>query len=142
MNRKLAYYMVSNVETGELRKLRGDSLLREDCLNFKVYEFVSTDKSEIVLYSPRLVNFLQRLRDKFGRAVIITSGNREILYNIFIKGYEDSEHLYGLAVDIKMYGIGMQRLYNACVEIGGYFCNVGLYSTHVHFGIKGFHRRV
>ena len=141
MSRLEKWYIVVNLETGSTRKLQGNSFLRKDCPNFKVYELVSTDKTEIVLYSPTLIKYLQKLRNKYSKAVVITSGNREILFNESVNGYKDSEHLYGLAVDIKINGVGVDRLYNACIEIGGYFCNVGRYSTHIHFGIQGYHRR-
>jgi len=141
MNRKNMQYMVVNVETGETRRLLGNSLLEKDCPNFQVYEFVSTNKSEIVLYSPTLLKYLQHLRNEFKRAVVITSAHREIAFNESVDGYEDSEHLYGLAVDFRMYGIEIERLANACINLGGYYCNVGKYSNWVHFGISGYHRR-
>jgi uncharacterized protein YcbK (DUF882 family) len=138
MNRREKRYVIVNVDTGEVQRVLGSFSLSE---NFEVWEFVSTDKSETVLYSQRLVNILQAMRDFYKRPVDIISGHREIELNEEHDGYVDSEHLYGYAVDIKIQGVTMLELWHKCILFAGYISNVGMYKTHVHLGIQGYHRR-
>ena len=51
--------------------------------------------------------FMQKLiivREEFGKPMIITSGYRSFSHNYSIGGAENSPHLYGRAVDVRVYG--------------------------------------
>lgn len=75
--------------------------------NFKVREFKSKD-SNIVCVSKELVDCLQKIRDKVGKQVIITSAYRTESHNKKVGGASKSKHLYGMAADI--YVPGMEAL--------------------------------
>ena len=67
--------------------------------NFKVYEFRCRDGSDKILIDDKLVELLQKMRDKFGK-VSISSAYRNPTYNRKVGGVSNSQHLYGLAADI------------------------------------------
>ncbi len=83
------------VKTYSLKK-HGDIKLSE---NFKVREFRSRDGADEILICEKLVTLLQKMRDKFGQ-INISSAYRTATYNKKVGGVSNSQHLYGLAVDI------------------------------------------
>lgn len=73
--------------------------------NFKVYEFLSPDSKELIL-SELLVSIIQNIRDKYKKAVVITSGYRTQAFNDSLKGsIKNSEHIKGKALDFQVSGI-------------------------------------
>lgn len=56
-------------------------------------------------------NFLQPLRDKLGKAILILSGYRNELLNKRVGGSKTSQHRYGQAVDIQVIGMSPAELY-------------------------------
>jgi len=47
-----------------------------------------------------LVDYLQDIRNEYGAPIIVNSGYRCEVHNLYIGGKEDSDHLYGKAADI------------------------------------------
>jgi len=82
--------------------------------------------------NPRLIYLLQRLRDLIDRPIYISGGGgiRCKKYNKQIKGYVDSPHLTGKAVDIHAKNMDIITLAKEARDIG--FTRVGLY-PHNHF---------
>lgn len=73
--------------------------------NFKVYEFLSPDSKELIL-SELLVSIIQNIRDKYKKAVVITSAYRTQAFNDSLKGsIKTSLHIKGKALDFKVSGI-------------------------------------
>jgi uncharacterized protein YcbK (DUF882 family) len=140
MSRANKTYILVNVETGEAQKVPGNFRLQ---VNFQTHELVTEDTQEVILFSPTLMKYLQQLRDKSKGPINITNGHRQLKYNTKVNGSANSEHLTGHAVDITSANWSQEQLYKECIEVGGYFTNVAMnYPRHVHFGVKGFHRRV
>ena len=81
---------------------------------------------------PKLISLLQALRDKLGEPIYISSGGgiRCKRYNKRIKGYVDSPHLKGKAVDIHIKGYDIIGL--AVIAMGVGFSRIGLYPYN-HF---------
>lgn len=77
-------------------KTDGNKKLSE---NFKVREFRSRDGADEILIDEKLVNLLQKMRDRFG-VINISSAYRTKSYNKKVGGVSNSQHLYGLAADI------------------------------------------
>jgi uncharacterized protein YcbK (DUF882 family) len=74
--------------------------------NFKVKEFACKDNSDTILIDSDFVkDFLQKIRDHFGRPVTINSAYRTVAYNKKIGGATNSYHTKGMAFDIKIYGV-------------------------------------
>ena len=69
--------------------------------NFKVKEFRCKDGSDPIFIDSELVEILQKVRDHFGRPVIINSAYRTAAY---------SQHQYGKAADIYIQGILITKL--------------------------------
>jgi uncharacterized protein YcbK (DUF882 family) len=78
---------------------------------------------------------LQKMRDKFGKPMIITSGYRSEMHNQKIKGAKDSPHKLGKAVDIRCYSSKTRyELVKAAMELG---LRIGIYDKHLHFDNVG-----
>lgn len=103
--------------------------------NFKLSEFVCKDGSGKVLFSADLINKLQKLRDKLGKPVVITSGYRTPEHNTKVGGSPNSQHLEGNAADIKVNGVHPLDVAFAAESVGftgiGVYTNDGNYFTHV-----------
>lgn len=73
--------------------------------NFKVREFACNDGSDVVFVSAALVDVLQKIRDHFGKPVILNSAYRTPTYNKKVGGATYSQHCYGTAADISIKGV-------------------------------------
>ena len=67
--------------------------------NFTVAEFACKDGSDPVFVDSSLAALLQKIRDHFGRPVVITSGYRTAEHNAAVGGSKSSQHLLGRAAD-------------------------------------------
>lgn len=118
--------------------------------NFSVSEFRCNDGTAVpARYMPnlrRLVRNLEVLRAAFGGASIhVNSGYRSPTYNRRVGGASNSQHLYAAAADIVVAGktprqvkAKIEELIRAgSMEDGG----VGLYSSFVHYDVRGYHAR-
>lgn len=104
--------------------------------NFTVKEFACSDGTDTVFVSLALVNLLQKIRDHFGKAVIINSAYRTEAHNKAIGGATYSQHKYGLAADIHINGITPKEI-AAYVETllpssGG----IGIYKSFTHVDVR------
>ena len=70
--------------------------------NFTVAEFACKDGSDPVFVDSSLAALLQKIRDHFGRPVVITSGYRTASHNAKVGGSRSSQHLLGRAADIQV----------------------------------------
>ena len=55
-----------------------------------------------------LAALLQKIRDHFGRPVVITSGYRTAAHNAAVGGAKSSQHLLGRAADIQVAGVSVE----------------------------------
>lgn len=80
--------------------------------NFQVKEFRCRDGSDPIFIDSELVTLLQKVRDHFGRPVVINSAYRTAAYNLSKKvgGAKFSQHQYGKAADIYIQGILITKL--------------------------------
>lgn len=60
----------------------------------------NTPSPEIIKNLQELINFLNPLREAWGKPIIVNSGYRCPKLNSLLKGSATSAHLYGFAVDI------------------------------------------
>lgn len=109
-------------------KTDGDKKLSE---NFKVKEFRSRDGADEILIDEKLVNLLQKLRDKFG-IINISSAYRTKSYNKKVGGVSNSQHLFGLAADITISDNGkLEEVARYAEKIG--FTGIGLDKNYEKF---------
>ena len=76
--------------------------------NFTVAEFACKDGSDPVFVDSSLAALLQKIRDHFGRPVVITSGYRTGTHNTAVGGSKSSQHLLGKAADIQVAGVSVE----------------------------------
>ncbi len=69
--------------------------------NFRLHEFQSGCKATTVLIHPCLIDGIQRIRDKAGFAVTISSGYRTTGHNSVVGGAPNSLHTQGMAADLR-----------------------------------------
>lgn len=100
--------------------------------NFKSTEFDCKGRSccKNTLIDSKLVIYLQRIRDHFGRAVIINSGYRCVIHNKSVGGVNNSKHVQGMAADIVVRGVKPLEVARYAESLG--IKGIGLYSTFVH----------
>ena len=97
--------------------------------NFRVSEFSCHGKgccSETSVDS-KLVEYLQKIRDHFGKPVTINSGYRCATHNKNVGGVSSSYHTKGQAADIKVDGVDPAEVAKYAESIG--ILGIGLYET-------------
>ena len=103
--------------------------------NFRLDEFkCKCGKCDPILVDEALVDWLQKIRDHFGRSVNINSGYRCAKHNADPKvgGSVSSHHVKGMAADIRVEGIIPEEVAKYAESIG--IKRIGLYDTFVHIG--------
>lgn len=104
--------------------------------NFKVSEFACKDGSDTVFISQGLVTVLQKIRDHFGKPVIITSAYRNDAYNEKVGGAKYSQHKYGKAADFFIIGVSPSTIAAYAEMIMPNTGGIGIYSSFVHVDVR------
>lgn len=102
--------------------------------NFKLVEFECNCGMKHVRLDSKLLILLQRLRDRLGKPIIITSAYRCPSHNAKVGGASKSQHLYGTAVDIKVRGISPKEVAKVAQTLG--FTGIGTYRTFTHIDVR------
>lgn len=103
--------------------------------NFRLDEFkCKCGKCDPILLDTVLVDWLQKLRDHFGKSVHVNSGYRCKTHNASAKvgGSPTSHHVKGMAADIRIEGVTPKEVAKYAESIG--IQRIGLYDTFVHIG--------
>jgi uncharacterized protein YcbK (DUF882 family) len=89
----------------------------------------------------QLAKNLQVLRDAVGKSISITSGYRSPQHNKKIGGAKDSQHVKGMAADIKVTGMTPKEvalIIEGLIESGKMKQGgIGIYTSWVHYDIRG-----
>lgn len=105
--------------------------------NFRLSEFIRNEDpmpDETVLENIlMLANRLQVIRDLFGAPIKINSGYRTPEHNKAVGGKSKSLHLYGMAADIEIKGIGAREVQKRLKNWSG---GMGSYETFTHLDIR------
>lgn len=105
--------------------------------NFNSYEFRcglgSPCSCSTILIDDKLVEYLQKIRDHFGKAITITSAYRCQSYNKSIGSGVGSYHTRGMACDFSVSGVTPREVAKYAESIG--ILGIGLYETNAdgHF---------
>lgn len=112
--------------------------------NFVVSEFCSSGgkPSDLARISCRLVRNLQKIRDRVGRPVQITSAYRSYKYNVELyesRGQKpiNSQHSSGRAADIATAGMSGLEIAKLVIELCGPDIAVGVANTYAHVDVRG-----
>ena len=103
--------------------------------NFRLDEFkCKCHKCDPILVDTVLVDWLQKIRDHFGKSVRVNSGYRCPAHNASPKvgGSPTSHHMKGMAADIRIEGILPREVAQYAESIG--IQRIGLYDNFVHIG--------
>ena len=82
--------------------------------------------SETII-NPKLVEYVQKIRDHFGKSITVTSGYRCPVHNKRIGGATGSRHSKGDAADIVVQGVAPREVAKYAESIG--IKGIGLYET-------------
>lgn len=104
--------------------------------NFRVKEFACTDGSDPIFIATELVNVLQKIRTHFGKSVTITSAYRTPTKNKAVGGTTYSQHLYGMAADIKVKGVSPKKVAAYAEKLLPKSGGIGVYSTFTHIDVR------
>ena len=104
--------------------------------NFTVKEFACSDGTDTVFISLTLVNLLQKIRNHFGKAVIINSAYRTEAHNKSIGGATYSQHKYGLAADIHINGVTPKEIASYVETLMPSSGGIGIYKSFVHVDVR------
>ena len=104
--------------------------------NFTVKEFACSDGTDTVFISLALVNLLQKIRNHFGKAVIINSAYRTEAHNTSIGGATYSQHKYGLAADIHINGVTPKEIAAYVETLMPSSGGIGIYKGFVHVDVR------
>ena len=105
--------------------------------NFESTEFDCKCKNKTCTTTeidPKLVEYLQKIRDYFGKAVTINSAYRCEKHNKSVGGASQSKHKFGQAADIKVSGIKPLKVAQYAEFIG--IKGIGQYSNFVHIDTR------
>lgn len=103
--------------------------------NFRLSEFrckCHNPDCTVTKLDDALVEWLQKIRDHFGRSVNVNSGYRCEKHNTYVGGDPGSHHKKGMAADIRVEGILPEEVAKYAESIG--IQRIGLYSDFVHIG--------
>lgn len=97
--------------------------------NLKVSEFACHGNGccSTVLIDDQLVTYIQKIRDRFGKPITITSGYRCAIHNRNVGGATGSRHAKGHAADIVVHGVAPAEVAKYAESIG--IKGIGLYET-------------
>jgi uncharacterized protein YcbK (DUF882 family) len=112
--------------------------------NFNLEEFDSKCgremPSQVITNIIELAKNLQVLRDEVKKSIQITSGYRSPEHNAKVKGAKNSQHITGMAADIKVSGMTPKQVAEVIERLiaekkmkeGG----IGIYKTWLHYDIR------
>ena len=97
--------------------------------NFTVSEFACKGSGccSTVLIDDKLIEYVQKIRDHFGKSITITSGYRCPTHNSRVGGATGSRHAKGQAADIVVQGVAPRKVAQYAESIG--IKGIGLYET-------------
>ena len=104
--------------------------------NFKAKEFACLDGTDTIFVSDELVKILQKVRNHFGKAVIINSAYRTEAHNKKVGGSVNSQHKYGMAADIRINGVSPKTIATYINTLMPNSGGIGVYSSFVHIDVR------
>ncbi len=104
--------------------------------NFKSTEFDCKGKGccQYTLIDYKIYTILQRIRNHFGKPVVVNSGYRCAVHNERVNGASKSKHVQGMAADIVIKGVKPLEVAKYAESLG--VKGIGLYDTFTHIDTR------
>lgn len=103
---------------------------------FKRTEFECKCGCGMITVDKELLEVLEDVREHFGKPVRITSGNRCESHNANVGGAKNSQHVKGIAADIKVKDVSAAEVYEYLDKKYPNSYGVGKYSSWVHIDVR------
>ena len=103
--------------------------------NFSRIEFECSCGCGFATVDVELIRLLERVRARFGKAVVINSGCRCEYWNNEVGGSKGSKHKEGIAADIVVADTSPELVYNFINSIVDN-CGIGRYPTFTHIDVR------
>lgn len=104
--------------------------------HFTAKEMACKDGTEELLISMELLEVLEKIRNHFGKPVIVNSGYRTPDWNTKVGGAKNSYHVKGMAADIRIKGVSTSRIAEYADEIMENYGGVIRYDNFVHVDVR------
>lgn len=108
---------------------KGEVVKLSENFNSTEFDCKGSGCCSITTINPQLVNYLQLIRNHFGKPITITSGYRCYTHNKRVGGATGSRHNKGDAADIVVSGVAPREVAKFAESIG--IKGIGLYETAV-----------
>lgn len=112
---------------GMIEFKKGDSAQISKNFQYKEFDCHGKGCCSTTIIDEKLVEYVQRIRDHFGKPVTITSPYRCEVHNRRVGGATKSYHMQGKAADIVVQGISSREVAKYAESIG--ILGIGLYET-------------
>lgn len=109
----------------EFEKGRSDKIAKN--FQYKEFDCHGSGCCSITIIDEKLVEYIQQIRDHFGKPVTITSPYRCEVHNKRVGGATKSYHMQGRAADIVVQGVSSREVAKYAESIG--ILGIGLYET-------------
>ena len=104
--------------------------------HFKVREFACSDGTDTVFVSRELADVLEAIRVHFDRPVVVSSGYRTEAHNAAKGGAAYSRHKYGMAADIRIYGVSPADIAAYAETLLKGRGGIGIYKSFCHVDVR------
>ena len=112
---------------GMIEFKKGDSAQISKNFQYKEFDCQGKGCCSATIIDEKLVEYVQRIRDHFGKPVTITSPYRCEVHNRRVGGATKSYHMQGKAADIVVQGVSSREVAKYAESIG--ILGIGLYET-------------
>ena len=112
---------------GMIKFKKGDSAQISKNFQYKEFDCHGSGCCSTTIIDEKLVEYVQRIRDHFGKPVTITSPYRCEVHNRRVGGATKSYHMQGKAADIVVQGVSSREVAKYAESIG--ILGIGLYET-------------
>lgn len=112
---------------GMIEFKKGDSAQISKNFQYKEFDCQGKGCCSTTIIDEKLVEYVQRIRDHFGKPVTITSPYRCEVHNRRVGGATKSYHMQGRAADIVVQGVSSREVAKYAESIG--ILGIGLYET-------------
>lgn len=112
---------------GMIEFKKGDSAQISKNFQYKEFDCHGKGCCSTTIIDEKLIEYVQRIRDHFGKPVTITSPYRCEVHNRRVGGATKSYHMQGKAADIVVQGVSSREVAKYAESIG--ILGIGLYET-------------